>query len=290
MTRSKFQALLKLIRWDKPVGTLLLLWPTLWALWIAASGLPNARLLFIFIAGTFLTRSAGCIANDLADRNFDGSVERTRERPLVTGEISVREAVTFALLLCFAAFVLVLFTNTLTIELSLIAVTLAISYPLMKRITHWPQAVLGVAFSWGIPMAFAAQSGHLPAGLWWLFIANLSWTVAYDTQYAMVDREDDLRIGIKSTAVLFGAADRTMIALFQILSLACLLAAGQYFALGPWYWASLAVVCTLFIYHQRLIYKRERMLCFRAFLHNNWVGATVLAGIVLHYCTHTVSS
>ena len=196
---SKTSALLQLIRFDKPIGTLLLLWPTLWALWLAAQGVPDVDLLVIFVVGTFLTRSAGCIVNDLADRNLDGAVARTSARPLVTGAVTVREALILFVALMLLAFMLVLLTNTLTIALSIVAVLLASSYPFMKRYTHLPQLVLGAAFSWGIPMAFAAQRGTLPPALWLVYLGNLLWTVAYDTAYAMVDREDDLRIGIKST-------------------------------------------------------------------------------------------
>jgi len=283
LLKAKPHDLLHLMRLDKPIGTLLLLWPTLWALWIAAEGVPELHLLAIFIAGTFLTRSAGCIVNDVADRNFDGSVLRTEERPLVTGAVSVRDALLLCLLLLLAAFALVLLTNPLTIALSLGAVAVAATYPFMKRYTHWPQLVLGVAFSWGIPMAFAAERESLPAALWWLFAANLLWTVAFDTEYAMVDRNDDLKVGIKSTAVLFGRADRPLIGLFQLGSLACLFAAGQAFSLTTWYWAGLLGVIALFSYHQWLIRGRERMACFRAFRHNNWVGASVFLGIALHY-------
>ncbi|MFV0276042.1 MAG: 4-hydroxybenzoate octaprenyltransferase [Parahaliea sp.] len=282
---AKPQALLQLIRFDKPIGTLLLLWPTLWALWIAADGRPDPGLLAIFVLGTFLMRSAGCILNDLADRNFDGEVKRTEARPLVTGAVSVREALLFFAVLCLSAFGLVLLTNALTVALSLAAVAVTATYPFMKRHTHWPQIVLGVAFSWGIPMAFAAQHNALPMGLWWLFAANLLWTVVFDTQYAMVDRDDDLRIDIKSTAILFGQRDRHIIGLFQVLCLGSLVMAGRYFGLGPWYWAALVVVAGLFLYHQWLIRERERMACFYAFRHNNWVGLAVFAGIAAHYAT-----
>ncbi|MBN7797241.1 4-hydroxybenzoate octaprenyltransferase [Parahaliea mediterranea] len=280
---AKPQAYLQLMRFDKPIGTLLLLWPTLWALWLAADGPPDPGLLAIFVIGTFLMRSAGCIVNDLADRNLDGGVLRTQQRPLVTGAVTVTEALTLCGLLCLAAFGLVLLTNPFTVALSLAAVGLTATYPFMKRYTHWPQLVLGAAFSWGIPMAFAAQGGDLPPALWWLFAANLLWTVVFDTQYAMVDRDDDLRIGIKSTAVLFGRADRALIALFQIACLTCLLMAGRAFGLGPWYWTALLAAAGLFMYHQWLIRERDREACFRAFRHNNWFGLVVFAGIALHF-------
>jgi 4-hydroxybenzoate polyprenyltransferase len=280
---AKFNALLRLIRFDKPIGTLLLLWPTLWALWIAAEGTPDTSLLLLFIAGTFLMRSAGCIINDLADRHVDGAVKRTRERPLVTGEVTVNEALAVMALLTLLAFVLVLFTNPLTVALSLPAVALASSYPFMKRYTHLPQVVLGAAFSWGIPMAFAAQRGELPPALWWLYLGNLLWTMVYDTKYAMVDRDDDLAIGVKSTAILFGRWDRLLIACLQLLCLLCLYMAGTRFDLGGFYNAALLLVAGLFVYHQYLIRGRNREACFRAFLHNNWVGLVLFVGIVLHY-------
>lgn len=280
---SRTRALLQLIRFDKPIGTLLLLWPTLWALWIAAEGVPDYKLLFIFVLGTFLTRSAGCIINDLADRHVDGAVARTSERPLVTGVVSVNDARILFIVLMLLAFVLVLFTNRLTIALSLVAVALASSYPFMKRYTHLPQLVLGAAFSWGIPMAFTAQRGELPAALWLIFLGNLLWTVAYDTKYAMVDRDDDIDAGIKSTAILFGRHDRLLIALLQLLCLLSLYAAGEAFSLGVYYQASLLISAALFGYHQFLIRHRDRDACFKAFLHNNWVGLVIFLGIALDY-------
>jgi len=282
-TTGKTQALLQLMRFDKPIGTLLLLWPTLCALWIAAQGVPETRLLFIFVMGTFLTRSAGCIINDIADRHLDGAVARTNARPLVTGAVSEKEALLLFTVLMLLAFVLVLFTNTLTITLSFIAVLLAASYPFMKRFTHLPQVVLGAAFSWGIPMAFAAQSGELPAALWLLYLGNLLWTVAYDTQYAMVDREDDILIGIKSTAVLFAHHDRLAVAILQLLTLLTLWASGQQFGLGWPYTGALWVIAGLFVYHQYLMRDRDPTQCFKAFLHNNWVGLTLFLGVALHY-------
>jgi 4-hydroxybenzoate polyprenyltransferase len=285
MTSSKMKALLQLIRFDKPIGTLLLLWPTLWALWIAAQGVPPPGLLAIFVVGTFLTRSAGCIINDLADRKVDGAVARTNARPLVTGAVTEREAVTLFLLLMLLAFVLVLFTNTLTIALSFVAVLLAASYPFMKRYTHLPQLVLGAAFSWGIPMAFTAQLGELPAASWLLYLGNLLWTVVYDTKYAMVDRDDDIQVGIKSTAILFGRHDRLIIGLLQAACLLMLYLAGSAFSLGGYYHLALLITAALFVYHQYLIRHRRPEDCFRAFLHNNWVGMVIFAGIALHYAT-----
>ena len=281
----KTHALLQLIRFDKPIGTLLLLWPALWALWLAAQGMPDYTLLAIFLAGAFLARSAGCIINDLADRNLDGAVARTNARPLVTGTITVREALALFVALMLLAFILVLFTNRLTVILSVGAVILASSYPFMKRYMQLPQLVLGAAFSWSIPMAFAAQSGALPPALWLVYLGNLLWTMAYDTAYAMVDREDDLKIGIKSTAILFGQYDRLMIALLQVSSLICLYLAGQAFGLGLYYNTSLVVSAALFGYQQYLIRERKPDECFRAFLHNNWVGMTIFVGVALNYLT-----
>lgn len=279
----KLSALLQLIRFDKPIGTLLLLWPTLWALWLAAQGLPEPGLLVIFILGTFLTRSAGCIVNDLADRNLDGAVSRTQARPLVTGAVTVREALILFVVLMLLAFVLVLFTNTLTIELSIVAVLLASVYPFMKRYTHLPQIVLGAAFSWSIPMAFAAQRGTLPQALWLVYCGNLLWTVAYDTAYAMVDREDDLKIGIKSSAILFGQHDRLMIGVLQCACLLALYLAGDAFGLGVYYNGSLVIAAALFGYQHYLIREREPAACFKAFLHNNWVGMAIFVGVALDY-------
>ncbi len=274
---------LLLVRFDRPIGTLLLLWPTLWALWLAAEGPPPWQLLVIFVLGTFLMRSTGCIINDLADRNFDGAVDRTKDRPLVTGVVSPNEALALAAGLGLLAFVLVLFTNTLTIMLSFGGVALAACYPYMKRHTHLPQLVLGAAFSWGIPLAFAAVREDLPATLWLVYTANLLWTVAYDTQYAMVDRKDDLKVGIKSTAILFGPMDRAMVAVLQVMALLALLLVGQRFELGAIYYVSLLGAGGLFIYQQKLIRERKPEACFQAFLNNNYAGMLIFAGIALHY-------
>lgn len=280
---SKLSALLSLIRWDKPIGSLLLLWPALWALWIAAEGIPDTKLLIIFVLGTVLMRSAGCIINDLADRKLDGSVNRTKGRPLVTGDVSVVEAFIFFVVLCLLAFGLVLMTNFFTVLLSIPALLLASSYPLMKRVTHLPQVVLGMAFSWSIPMAFAATGEALPPTLWLLFTGSLLWTVVYDTKYAMVDRADDIDIGIKSTAILFGESDRGIIAVLQVLCLAALALAGKEFGLGQPYYLSLLVVTALFAYHLYLIRDRDEAACFRAFKHNTWVGFAIFVGIAANY-------
>ncbi len=282
-TESKLQALLQLIRFDKPIGTLLLLWPTLWALWIAAKGTPDWGLLVIFCLGTFLMRSAGCVVNDLADRHWDGEVNRTQGRPLVTGAVSVNEARLLFIALLLLAFILVLFTNPLTVKLSFAAVALASTYPFMKRFTHLPQVVLGAAFSWSIPMAFAAQTGELPGDLWLLYLGNLLWTMAYDTKYAMVDREDDLVVGIKSTAILFGDRDRLIIGLLQLAFLGLMVLAGLRFELGFYYYLGLVGAAGLCVYHQYLIRERDPAACFEAFLHNNWIGVIIFAGLLLDY-------
>jgi 4-hydroxybenzoate polyprenyltransferase len=252
---------------------------------LAGAGSVAPHLLAIFVAGAIIMRAAGCTANDLADRNLDGHVERTRLRPLVTGAINVREAMFLLALLLTAALGLVLLTNTMTLQLAFIGAILAIIYPFMKRLTYLPQFVLGAAFSWSIPMAFAASIEQLPAGLWWLFAANLLWTVAYDTQYAMVDREDDLAVGIKSTAILFGEHDRWIIGVLQLGCIAAFIATGWAFKLGMVYFVAIAVVAAMFIWHQRLIRARDRAGCFAAFNQSKWIGLVVLAGLWLDFAS-----
>jgi 4-hydroxybenzoate polyprenyltransferase len=271
----------QLMRTDKPIGTLLLLWPTLWGLLLASGGNPSVKNLFIFCLGCWLMRSAGCVINDFADRKIDGSVARTQNRPLASGAVSPQEALGLFAVLCVTAFILVLQTNTLTIMLSFVAVALAASYPFMKRYTHLPQVVLGAAFAWSIPMAFSAETNSLPAALWLLYAANVIWTIAYDTFYAMVDRDDDVKIGVKSTAILFGRRDRLITAVLQIIVIALLIASGIVFDLGAVYYASLAVASALFIYQQILIKNRDGKQCFKAFLHNNYVGMAICIGIAL---------
>lgn len=283
LTSGKFAALLRVMRFDKPIGTYLLLAPALWGLIIASSGLPSPFLLITFVVGAIVMRSAGCTTNDLTDRNLDGFVERTQDRPLVTGEISVFEAISLLILLLAIALWLVVQINWLTVQLSVVGVILTIIYPFMKRITHLPQVVLGAAFSWSIPMAFAATQNQLPIGLWWLFAANLLWVVVYDTQYAMVDREDDLEVGIKSTAILFGEADTRIILLLQLLCLICFLETGVSFELGPVYYISIAIVASLFLRHQQLIANRSREKCFQAFNESKWIGLIVAAGLLGHF-------
>ncbi|SDK40493.1 4-hydroxybenzoate octaprenyltransferase [Microbulbifer yueqingensis] len=273
----------QLARLDRPIGSLLLMWPTWWALWLAAGGWPGLHLFAVFTLGVILMRAAGCAINDFADRNIDGHVKRTAARPLATGSISPASAIKMFAGLSLLAFLLVLTTNRLTILLSLPAVALAFCYPFVKRYTHMPQVVLGAAFSMAIPMAFAAVRAEVPPEAWLLYTANLLWTVAYDTLYAMVDRDDDLKIGVKSTAVLFGDLDRPMIAALQALAVFALLLAGQRFELGGAYYGGLAAATALFAYQQWLARERERNACFRAFLNNNWVGASVFLGIFFHY-------
>ncbi|TFH87513.1 4-hydroxybenzoate octaprenyltransferase [Billgrantia azerbaijanica] len=272
---------LHLMRLDRPIGTWLLMWPTLWALWVAAAGIPDRRVLLIFIVGVYLMRAAGCVVNDYADRHFDGHVKRTRNRPLATGRIGEGEAKALFATLVTAAFVLVWFTNLFTVLLSLVGVALAFIYPFMKRYTHLPQLFLGAAFSWAIPMAFGAVLGTIPVEAWLLFAANVAWTVAYDTEYAMVDRDDDLKVGIKSTAVLFGRADRLMIGALQGLTLALLAWAGVRLALGGFFWLGLCAMAATFLWQQWLIRHRERERCFQAFLNNHWSGLLVFAGLAL---------
>lgn len=280
---AKLPGYLQLIRFDRPIGVLLLLWPTITALWIAAEGLPDLDLLVIFVLGTYVMRAAGCAINDYADYEFDGDVERTRYRPLVTGMLRRQDAFKAFLVLAACGFVLVLLTNLQTILLSFGAVAVAAIYPFMKRYTNLPQVVLGIAFSWGILMAFTAQTGSVPAAAFLLFVANCLWTVAYDTEYAMVDRDDDLKLGIKSTAILFSTADRMMIFILQFMFIFSLLLAARQFQLGGFFYLGLAVAAGLILYQQWLIRERQRTDCFKAFLNNNLVGASIFTGVVLHY-------
>jgi 4-hydroxybenzoate polyprenyltransferase len=274
---------IQLTRLDKPIGIYLLLWPTLWALWIAGEGSPSLANLVIFVLGVNLMRAAGCVINDYADRNFDGHVSRTRARPLASGRVTPREALVFFAVLVAISFVLVLFTNATTIWLSFGGLALAACYPFMKRYTYYPQVVLGAAFSWGMPMAFTAETGELPAAAWLLYIANLLWTVAYDTYYAMTDREDDLKIGVKSTAILFGDADRLIIAILQGLALLCLLLAGNRFELGTCFHLGVVAAAACFAWEFHSTRSRDPQACFKAFLHNHWAGLAILAGIVADY-------
>jgi 4-hydroxybenzoate polyprenyltransferase len=280
---QRINAYERLMRLDKPIGILLLLWPTLWALWIAGQGQPDWIVVLIFVMGTILMRSAGCVMNDVADQKFDGHVERTKLRPLVSGEVSVKEACMLALGLSLAAFSLVLFLNTLTIALSFVALFLAVTYPLTKRFLAIPQAYLGIAFGFGIPMAFAALTDSVPLVAWLLLLANIFWAVAYDTQYAMVDREDDLKIGIRSSAIFFGRFDVAAIMGCYLVMLGLLLLSGWMMALQWPFYVGLLLATGLTIYHYILIRHRERQLCFKAFLHNNWVGAVIFLGLLASY-------
>lgn len=281
---ERLKAYALLVRLHRPIGIYLLLWPTLWALWIAAGGWPDPGILFIFLAGVVLMRSAGCAINDYADRHIDPHVARTRERPIASGLVSPREALAVFAVLCLLAFVLVLFLNRLTLLLSLVAVVLAGTYPFMKRLHHLPQVHLGAAFGWAVPMAFAAQTGEFPPPVAWLmFIAAVLWATVYDTFYAMADRGDDLRLGVKSSAILFGEADRMITGVLQLLLLWSLWLVGREAELGLWYWLGLALAAGFALYQQYLIVDREPAACFRAFLNNHWFGAAVFAGVFLDY-------
>jgi len=280
---AKLPAFIALTRADRPIGILLLLWPTITALWIAGEGSPDLALLAIFVSGTAVMRSAGCCINDFADYNIDDKVARTRNRPLATGQLSRKEAAGCFAVLSFIGLILVLMTNYLTFVLSFGAIAVASLYPFMKRFTHLPQLVLGVAFSWGILMAFSAQTNSIPAPAYLLFLANVLWTVAYDTEYAMVDREFDLKIGVKSTAILFGDLDRFCIGLLQLLFIATLWFAGLQLELGMSFTIGLVAASALLIHQQLLIRNRQPEACFRAFLNNNWVGAVIFVGLVVDY-------
>ena len=280
---NKLALYFRLIRLDKPIGTVLLLWPTLCALWLAQQGVPSWRLLLIFILGTFLMRSAGCAINDYADQDIDKFVKRTAERPITSGRISGKEALAVAGVLTVAAFCLILPLNALTKQLSVAAVIIAATYPYFKRFFAIPQAYLGIAFGFGIPMGFAAITDAVPAVAWLLLVGNVFWAVAYDTEYAMVDRDDDLKIGIKTSAITFGRYDVAIIMLCYAVFLLLWLACGWYLGLRYWYVAGLLVAAGCAIYHYTLIRARERMPCFAAFRHNNWLGAAVFAGVVLDY-------
>ncbi|WP_411751491.1 4-hydroxybenzoate octaprenyltransferase [Serratia sp. (in: enterobacteria)] len=281
--QSKWQAYCHLMRIDKPIGSLLLLWPTLWALWLAGGGVPSPSVLLVFVLGVFLMRAAGCVVNDYADRAFDGHVKRTAGRPMPSGRVSEKEAKILFVSLVLVSFALVLTLNAMTIWLSLAALALAWVYPFMKRVTNLPQVVLGAAFGWSIPMAYAAVSESLPLSCWLLFLANICWTVAYDTLYAMVDRDDDLKIGIKSTAVLFGRHDKLIVGVLQFATLLLMLWVGYLMQLGGAFYWSLLLAGALFIHQQKQVAGRDRDACFRAFLNNNYVGLVLFIGIALSY-------
>ncbi len=271
------------MRLNRPVGIWLLLWPTLWALWIAGEGQPDELVFIVLIVGTIIVRSAGCVINDYADRDFDGRVERTADRPIATGEVAPGEALILFAGLMLIAFGLVLMLNPLTVLFACAGAAITIVYPFTKRLISAPQSILGIAFAWGVPMAFAAQLAVVPRLGWLLFVAAVVWGVVYDTQYAMVDRDDDRKIGIKSTAILLGDMDRLFIAAMQLLLLTTLMVVGLNVGLGAWYYGGLAIAAVLAGYQQYLIKDRERTHCFKAFLNNAWFGGCVYAGLVLDY-------
>jgi len=281
--QAKWNALWRLMRFDRPIGILLLLWPTLWALWIAGNGQPSVKNLLIFCTGVVLMRAAGCIMNDVADRDFDPHVERTRNRPLASGELTVREAILMFFILMLLAFGLVLLTNALTVKLAFAGAVLASTYPFFKRWTHFPQVVLGIAFGWGIPMAFAAETGRLVSAAWLILLINVIWSVIYDTLYAMVDREDDISIGLKSTAILFGRYDLLILRVLKVLMITLLAWLGLKLQLNwPWF-VGVAAAAGLFTMQQYRVRTRDRDACFKAFLNNNWVGIAIWAGLLFNY-------
>jgi 4-hydroxybenzoate polyprenyltransferase len=280
---QKWRVYSQLMRLDKPIGILLLLWPTLMGLWLAAEGIPSLSVLIIFTLGVIIMRSAGCVINDYADRDFDGQIERTAQRPLAAGTATPKEALLLFCGLGLIAFLLVLFLNKLTILMSVVGLLLAAAYPFMKRYTYLPQLVLGMAFGWAIPMAFAAQSNEVPTVAWLLFLANIVWSIIYDTFYAMADREEDLVAGVKSTAILFGDDDLTIIGILQFIFVLIMALIGSQLNLGWPYFVSLIVTMGLFIYQQKIAAKKDAAHCLHAFLNNNWVGAALFLGIAVHY-------
>ena len=275
---------LKLIRFDRPIGSYLLLWPTLWALWIAAKGIPDLKILIVFVAGVFVMRSAGCAINDFADRDIDAHVERTENRPLATGAISAKEAIGVFIALSILAFILALQLNALTIKLSVIALLLAATYPFMKRIHMLPQVHLGLAFAWAIPMAYTALNNSLPdLNNWLIFLTTIVWTTMYDTMYGMADRDEDLKLGLKSTAILFGDNDKLIVGLMQLMVIILLAIVGALSSLGGFYYLAVVGASIFFVYQQFLIKDRDAKLCFLAFQNNNWFGMVVFIGLALDY-------
>jgi len=283
MSFVKARSYWQLMRMDRPIGSLLLLWPTLWSLLLSAEGFPRFDVLIVFVLGVLFMRSAGCVINDFADRNIDGYVKRTEQRPLPSGKVKPVEAIILFLALALSSFFLVLTMNSLTVKLSFVGIVLAFIYPFMKRFTYLPQLFLALAFSWAIPMAWAAQAGELAPQVWLLFIINGAWTVAYDSLYAMVDRDDDLKIGVKSTAILFGRFDKMIIGLLQLLTLILFIALGYWLELNAIFYWGVLISAGLFVYQQDLIKQRERGLCFQAFLNNNKIGLIMTLAISLSY-------
>lgn len=272
-----------LMRLNKPIGIFLLLWPTLWALWVAAGGMPDLDVLVVFVLGVILMRSAGCVINDYADRKVDSRVSRTKDRPIAAGKVSPDEAILLFIILCLSAFILVLTMNTFTVLLSFGGVVLAAIYPFMKRYTHLPQVVLGMAFGWAVPMAFAAQSNDVPKVAWLIYVVTVLWALIYDTMYAMADREDDVKVGVKSTAILFGDADRHIIGVLQAMMMLTLYLIGSQAQLSVFYSGALLISLALMLYQQYLIRERKPERCINAFLNNNWLGLAVFVGIYLSY-------
>lgn len=283
MIKDRLQQYWLLARFDKPIGILILLWPALWALWVASNGKPDLFVLFIICSGVVLMRAAGCVINDYADRDFDPHVERTKQRPIAAGKVSPKEALILFAVLCLTAFVLVLQLNFMTIMLSFVAAFLAASYPFMKRYTQLPQAYLGIAFGFAVPMSFSAQINTIPTVAWVMYLAVMLWALVYDTMYAMVDKEDDLRIGVKSTAILFGDRDREIMAGLQLIIIALLIAIGQMQQLGCFYYAGVFIAFCLSVYQQKLIFNRDKRLCFKAFLNSNYFGLAVFLGLVVDF-------
>ncbi|SJM91805.1 p-hydroxybenzoate octaprenyltransferase [Crenothrix polyspora] len=280
---DRFEQYWLLARFDRPIGILILLWPSLWALWVASDGKPDLLVLTVICLGVILMRAAGCVINDYADRDFDPHVERTKQRPIAAGNVTPKEALIVFMVLCLCAFGLVLLLNIYTILLSFVAAFLAASYPFMKRYTQLPQAYLGIAFGFAVPMAFSAQTNSIPAIAWVMYLAVILWALVYDTMYAMVDKDDDLKIGVKSTAILFGDYDRHIMAMLQSIIFGLLITVGHMAQLGAFYYSGLLVAASLSVYQQQLILHREKALCFQAFLNNNWFGLAIFVGLVLDY-------
>ncbi|KAF3981912.1 MAG: 4-hydroxybenzoate octaprenyltransferase [Methylococcales symbiont of Hymedesmia sp. n. MRB-2018] len=280
---DRLQQYYLLARFDKPIGILILLWPALWALWVASDGKPDLFVLFIICSGVVLMRAAGCVINDYADREFDSKVERTKQRPIATGKVSPKEALIVFVVLCLVALMLVLQLNRMTVMLSFVAAFLAASYPFMKRYTQLPQAYLGIAFGFAVPMSFSAQTNTIPMVAWVMYLAVMLWALVYDTMYAMCDKEDDLKIGVKSTAILFGEKDREIMGVLQIVITVLLIIVGLIQQLGLFYYGGIAIASGLSIYQQKLIFHREKSLCFKAFLNSNYFGMVVFVGLVLDY-------